>query len=122
MIVDISDTGNIFNDQEVMRYDVIIGTKALETIRTYFVTNDFNIVNSSSLNYYLYLLAGIKFNVKYLKDYPRAFVIIGNDDSEYSKWFKGIDKAKEINRLTNEFKIDPENEELKKKFEAILKN
>lgn len=85
VIVDTLQTSNYYNNEQVLRYDIIINTNENLEIPTYCLSSDFNIVNEKSFNSYYYPKSGVKFNVKYLQNYPRAFVIIVNNDSEYSK-------------------------------------
>lgn len=80
-----NQTSNLYNDQPVWRYDVTLKSGNEEPISTYFLTSDFNIIHKESFNEYRYPSKGIRFNVWYLKKYPKAFVIIANDDSEYAK-------------------------------------
>jgi hypothetical protein len=120
IIVDISQTSNMYNEQPVLRYNVIIKSADSKIYSTYFFSNDFNVSPSESWNSYAYPPAGKKFNVWYLKEKPRVFVIIANDDSEYCKWLNKIKIAKEINKLRYKLKMDQENIELKKQLESLL--
>ncbi|EKQ57646.1 MULTISPECIES: hypothetical protein [unclassified Clostridium] len=88
VVEDISQTSNLYNDEPVLRYNVNIKQNNNDTISTYCLTSDFNIAHTDSLNEYSFPQPGIKFNVRFIKEYPRAFVIIANDDSEYSKTLK----------------------------------
>ncbi|MFT8350672.1 hypothetical protein [Clostridium saccharoperbutylacetonicum] len=85
VIVDTVQTSNYYNNEQVLRYDIIINTNENLEIPTYCLSSDFNIFNETSFNSYYYPKSGVKFNIKYLQDYPRAFLIIVNNDSEYSK-------------------------------------
>ncbi|MDS0527410.1 hypothetical protein NNC19_17095 [Clostridium sp. SHJSY1] len=87
IVVSSNETSDLYNDQPVWRYDVMLKSGNEEPISTYFLTSDFNIIHKESFNEYRYPSKGIRFNVWYLKKYPKAFVIIANDDSEYAKSF-----------------------------------
>ncbi|MHC1684073.1 MAG: hypothetical protein AB6733_14150 [Clostridiaceae bacterium] len=121
MVVDISDTSSTYNDETVRKYDVMIKPDSGETTSTYFLSSDFNIIHQKSFNEYYYPQTGIKFNLYYLKEYPKAFVIIANDDSEYCKWLQSIEDAKEISKLQNQLRMDPENTEIKARLDELLK-
>lgn len=121
MVVDISRTSDLYNDAPVFRYNVMIKSNAEEVVSTYFLTYDFNIVHKESFNKYNYPQIGVKFNVKFLKEYPKAFVIIADDNSDYSKALKRSKDSKEIASLKNQLKIDPNNPDIIKKLDEILK-
>lgn len=97
-VVDITQTSDLYNDQPVLCYDVMIKANDQQPVSTYCLTSDFNISHPESWNEYFYPETGISFNVWFLKGYPRAFVIIGNDDSDYARTLQREKKAKEINR------------------------
>lgn len=84
VVINRSETSIIYNEERVWRYNVLLKGGS-EEIFTYFLTDEFNIIHKNSFNKYYYPTEGIKFNVYYLKKYPKAFVIIANDDSDYSK-------------------------------------
>lgn len=121
MVVASNQTSDLYNDQYVWRYDVMLKSGNEEPISTYFLTSDFNIIHTESLNEYHYPTEGIRFNVWYLKKYPKAFVIIADDDSEYAKILRQDKASKEINRLKNQLKMDPQNTELNKKIDMLEK-
>jgi hypothetical protein len=119
MVVAGSQTSDIYNDQPVWRYDVMIKSGNEEPVSTYFLTSDFNIVHTESFNEYYYPAEGTRFNVWFLNKYPRAFVIIADDNSEYAKSLQRAKVIKEINRLKNQLKMDPKNAELSKKINML---
>ncbi|HWR40505.1 MAG TPA: hypothetical protein VN611_13485 [Patescibacteria group bacterium] len=116
MMVDISPTADSYNDQVVLRYDVMIQSPNRQPLSTHCLSSDFNIVHPESSNHYVYPGTGVKFNVWFLPEYPRAFTIIANDDSAYSQGLRRGKEAKEINRLTNQLKMDPQNTDLIEKL------
>lgn len=81
-VVDIIQTPNSFNYEPVLRYNVIINQNDKDMISTYCLTSDFNIDYTDSSNKPFSPEPGVKFNVKYIKNYPRAFVIIPKDTSD----------------------------------------
>lgn len=115
MVVAIDQTSDLYNDQPVWQYDVMLKSGNEAPVSTYFLTSDFNIIHTDSFNEYYYPSEGVKFNVLYLKKYPKAFVIIADDDSEYAKSLRQDKRNQEINRLKNQLKMDPENVDLSKK-------
>lgn len=120
IIVDNSPTSNQYNNRTVYRYNVMIKpTNYSNVISTYFLSSDFNIIHNDSLNQYYYPSTGIKFNVKYIKAYPKAFVIIANDDSDYAKQLKINKYSTEKSTIENQLKMDPENSVLKEKLEEL---
>ncbi|MBD7910612.1 NHL repeat-containing protein [Clostridium cibarium] len=120
MIVDNSKTSNQYNNESVYRYNVMIKpANDINTISTYFLSSDFNIIHNDSSNKYSYPSTGIKFNVKYIKSYPKAFVIIANDDSDYSKQLQLNKYSSEKSSIENQLKMDPENSDLKEKLEEL---
>lgn len=121
MVVSSSRTSDQYNNQTVYRYDVMIKPNSDDSnvVSTYFLSSDFNIVHKDSFNEYHYPSTGVKFNVKYIKNYPRAFVIIANDDSEYSKNLRVSKYSDEKSTIENQLKMDPENSDLKKKLDDI---
>lgn len=119
MVVASKQTSDLYNDQPVWRYDVMIKSGNEKPVSTYFLTSDFNIIHTDSFNEYRYPSEGTRFNVLYLKRYPKAFVIIADDDSEYAKNLRQYKRSEEINRLKNQLKMDPQNIELSKKIDML---
>jgi hypothetical protein len=120
MVVAISETSNIYNDQPVMKYEVMLKSDKQKPVTTYFLSDDFNIIHQKSWNEYVYPSPGIRFNVYYLKQYPRAFVIIANDDSDYARSLECYKDVEEISRLQNQLKMDPDNAEIKEKLNKMI--
>jgi|GEM_PF-5190971 len=120
MIVDNLPTSDQYNNEIVYRYNVMIKpANDSNAISTYFLSSDFNIIHNDSLNRYYYPSTGVKFNVKYIKAYPKAFVIIANDDSEYSKQLQINKYSSEKSKIENQLKMDPRNPDLKEKLEEL---
>lgn len=122
MIVDNLPTSDQYNNETVYRYNVMIKpTNDNNVISTYFLSSDFNIVHNDSLNKYSYPSTGVKFNVKYIQAYPKAFVIIANDDSDYAKQLQISKYSSEKAKIENQLKMDPDNADLKEKLEELNK-
>ncbi|OOM57625.1 SMP-30/gluconolaconase/LRE-like region [Clostridium beijerinckii] len=120
MILDNSPTSDQYNNERVYRYNVMIKPdNDSNAISTYFLSSDFNIVHNDSLNRYYYPSTGVKFNVKYIKAYPKAFVIIANDDSEYGRQLQINKYSSEKSKIENQLKMDPENPDLKEKLKEL---
>lgn len=120
IILDNSKTSDQYNNAAVYRYNVMIKpTDDSNVISTYFLSSDFNIIHNDSFNEYHYPSTGVKFNVKYIKAYPKAFVIIANDDSDYSKQLQLNKYSSEKSKIENQLKMDPENSDLKEKLEEL---
>lgn len=81
-------TGDIYNNQRVYGYDVLIHTAAGGIVQTRFEEDDFNVYPSS--NDIDYPDVSDLFNVRYLPGYPSDFVIVTNDDSP---WALSLQKA-----------------------------
>jgi hypothetical protein len=120
MVVAIDNTSSTYNDQPVMKYEVMLKSDNQKPVSTYFLSSDFNIVHQKSWNEYVYPSTGIRFNVYYLKGYPRAFVIIADDGSDYAKGLESDQDLEEISRLQNQLKMDPDNDDIRNKLNNLL--
>lgn len=121
MVVKTTQTANQYNDQPVMRCDVMLKPQNAPAVLTHFMTWDFNVVHTGSWNGCTYPWEGVKFNVRYLPEYPRAFVIIANDHSEYSEQLRANKLAEEISSLQYQLKMDPQNAQVKAKLEELMR-
>ena len=77
------NTGNSYNDRQVMGHNVLIKTADTQTVETSFEDDDFNVYPPANGVYYPQ--DGDIFNVSYIKSYPRDFIIISNDDSPWAR-------------------------------------
>ena len=74
VIVSSRQTGNIYNNRPVQRYTVMLQKTDGERIETQFNSSDFNIYPSR--DEVRYPAVGQPFEVRYLANQPRAFVIL----------------------------------------------
>lgn len=80
-IVNIVQTPYSFNDESILRYNVMINSNNdNDKVSTYCLTSDFNITYRNSINKSFSPQPGAKLNVKFIKNYPRAFIIIADND------------------------------------------
>ena len=122
IIVAQTNTSKLYNESPVQRYDVMIkgtGPNA-KPVSTFCESWDFNITPQPHPDGYSWPAQGKQFNVRYLTEYPRAFVIISNDNSEYSSGLKCDHNAKEIYRLRSQLKMDPDNRGYKRALANLL--
>jgi uncharacterized membrane protein YwzB len=78
-------TSTIYNNRNVIGYNVQIKTADGTIVETSFEDDDFNEVPAA--NAFVAPSPGDKFNVRYLPSFPQDFVIITNDDSP---WARGL--------------------------------
>jgi hypothetical protein len=113
-------TNNLHNEEPVIRYDVVYKTADGKNVETYFESWDFNIYPSA--NTVRYPGVGETFRIAYLPSYPKAFLILTDDASEYSDAKEcGILLAEiETARLKADF--DPDNTEYRTAVETAVKH
>jgi hypothetical protein len=75
-------TGDVYNDHNVRRYDVLIKKADGSVVEAGFEDDDFNVYPSH--NETIYPGEGDQFNVRYLERFPQDFVILGEDDSPWA--------------------------------------
>lgn len=113
--VSIRQTNNQYNDYWIMEYSVIIETKEKEKIETTFEDADFNLYPEPAQGY-VYPVVGEKFSVKYLSSNPKAFVIITDDESPYSKRIKCDFLKTKYNEAYQKFKFDSTNSKYREQY------
>jgi hypothetical protein len=72
-------TGVLYNEQRVYRHSVLIRDAGGRTVETSFEDDDFNVYPSHNATQYPG--QGDQFNVRYLRTFPRTFVILGDDSA-----------------------------------------
>jgi hypothetical protein len=82
-VTKVEATSSLMNEQRVMRHYVIYKTADGKNIETYFETWDFNVYPSA--NSVTYPAQGQSFRVAYLPSFPTAFIILTEEDSDYSR-------------------------------------
>jgi hypothetical protein len=113
--VSIRQTNSQYNDYWIMEYTIIIETKEKEKIETTFEDADFNLYPEPAQGY-AYPVVGEKFSVKYLSSNPKAFVIITDDDSPYSKRIKCDYLKTKFNEAYRKFKFDSTNSKYREQY------
>lgn len=101
-----------------MEYSVILETKDGEKIEATFRDDDFNLYPKPKQGY-VYPAIGEKFSVRYLDNYPKAFTIRTNDNSEYAVRLKCDFLKSELVIARNKFQADSQNEKFKTKVTEI---
>lgn len=100
-------TNNRFNEEPVDRYNVIYRTASGENIETYFESWDFNIYPSA--NSVRYPTTGQTFSVAYLPQFPRAYIILTDESSEYTSSVECGEILRKILEKKNKFEFEPKN-------------
>lgn len=121
IVINTEETSKNFNGKVDIKYNVVINGSDFKHYSTYCLTSDSNIVPTSLNNKYFFPTGGVKFNVKYIKKYPRAFVIISDDQSEYSKSLRALNNAEAIQKIRNKLKMNPNDSSLKDKLNQLIK-
>jgi len=113
-VVSIESTSALYNDQPVMRYQVMIRPlQGGAVAQTHFDTSSFNITPQPTEDGYVYPAPGSQFNVRYLPDFPFAFVILSDDDSPYSRGLRCQRSMEVQSKLSKQLAFDPQNAEFK---------
>jgi len=76
-------TGDVYNNHNVRRYDVLIKKADGSVVEAQFEDDDFNVYPSH--NETIYPGEGDQFNVRYLEHFPQDFVILGEDGSPWAR-------------------------------------
>ncbi|WP_422858305.1 hypothetical protein ACOKFD_12965 [Flagellimonas sp. S174] len=121
MMVDRENTGNLYNEQPIIRYEMLIKAENGEMVETSFESNDFNLYPKpdGSFNY---PLNGETFNVRYLDKNPEAFVIVTDDNSRYSKQSKCEKMLRELKNSRNKRGFDIDNASFKENYRKAIAN
>jgi hypothetical protein len=75
-------TGDVYNNHDVRRYDVLVKKADGAVVHVGFEDDDFNVYPSHKET--IYPGAGDQFNVRYLQRFPQDFVILREDDSPWA--------------------------------------
>lgn len=84
-VVSQRETGDIYNDEPVIGYNVLLETADGQMVETSFESWDFNLYPRPEGGRYNYPEPGVEFAVKYLPQNPNRFVILSDKPSEYSE-------------------------------------
>lgn len=109
-VVAVEQTSSLYNDQPVMRHEVMIRPQSGgEVLHTYFETDEFNVSPQPTDDGYIYPQVGMQFNVRYLSQFPRALVILSDDDSPYSRGLRCQRYRAVASKLSLQMQFDPSN-------------
>ncbi len=113
--VKIRQTNNQYNDYWIMEHSMVLETKEGSKYETTFEDSDFNIYPKPKQGY-VYPHTGEKYSIKYLRSNPKAFVIISNDGSQYSKRIQCENLIETLNEALQKYKFDSLNSSYKDKY------
>jgi hypothetical protein len=113
--VSTKQTNNQYNNHWIYEHTIILETKDGIKYETTFEDSDFNIFPEPE-NGYVYPAVGEKFSVKYLKNSPKAFVIISDDDSPYAKKIRCSNLREVYDEAKQKLKYDSLNSGYKEKY------
>ena len=113
--VSIKQTNNQYNNHWVNEHTIILETNDGGKYETTFEDSDFNIFPEPK-NGYVYPAVGEKFSVKYLKNNPKAFVIISDDDSPYAKKIRCSNLREVYDEAKQKLKYDSLNSGYREKY------
>lgn len=121
VVTHIEGINEIYNDRQVMRYDVLIKTKNDQTIETSFKSSDFNIYPRPE-NGFSYPQVGVEFTAKYLPKDPRQFIILLNEESDYVEQLECNDLLVEVGTAQQKMNFDKANQTFKENYEKLWKS
>ncbi|WP_055395541.1 hypothetical protein [Flagellimonas eckloniae] len=115
IVVEKKETGDMYNQEPVIRYVTLVKTEKEETVQTAFDSDHFNLYPElDGTNYYPDV--GISFTVKHLKRNPKVFVIITNDDSPYGTNLGCSDVLKILKAAKSKLDFNPDDEAFKNQY------
>ncbi len=109
-------TNNLHNRQRVMRYHVVYKTKDGRKVETHFDSWDFNVYPSA--NTVRYPQVGDAFRVAYLPSFPNTFLILTDEDSEFTRKSRCKDLLQELDFQRRLVNFDPSDPDSKKTYDA----
>ena len=118
-VINEANTGDMYNEEPVLKYTVLIKTKSGETFETSFESLDFNIY--PELENVDYPSLGVTFHVKYMENNPDVFIIVSNDDSPYALQMHCSKLLLQVNTAKSKYNFDPSNQSYKKDYKDALK-
>nr|WP_299071297.1 hypothetical protein [uncultured Allomuricauda sp.] len=116
IVVEKKETGDMYNQEPVIRYVTLVKTDKGETVQTAFDSDYFNLYPDSD-NTNRYPDVGLPFTVKHLKRNPKVFVIVTDDDSPYGTNLGCSDLRKKLKAAKSKLDFNPNNEEFKKEYQ-----
>jgi hypothetical protein len=100
------DTGNLYNEQKVMGYHMLVNTADNRVMETSFEEDDFNVYPPH--NSVRYPGVGDHFNVQYLKAFPQDFIIVSDDDSPWAVHLRCSDLGDRMAQAAAKYDFAPE--------------
>ncbi|WP_435624140.1 hypothetical protein [Flagellimonas sp.] len=119
VIIERNATDDLYNEEPILQYKLLIKTKTGETLETSFKSHDFNLYPDSA-GVFDYPANGVAFNVRYLNKKPSAFIIITDDNSKYAKQLQCAEKLKMLNKAKSKHDFEPANPDYKKEYEKAI--
>jgi hypothetical protein len=117
-VTSIEATNSYLNKSRVMRHNVIFKTVEGQNYETYFETWDFNIYPSA--NSTTYPGQGAAFRVAYLPSFPSAFLILTEENSDFTKAKTCSEAQKEFDAARVKFEFDPQEPNYSREFRSAL--
>ncbi len=100
-------TADVYNNQDVQGYNVLIGTADGKVVETGFETDDFNVYPSRNAT--TYPDVGDVFTVRYLPNAPKTFVIVADDDSPWAQRLRCDALSQAVSDAANKMNFVPDN-------------
>jgi hypothetical protein len=112
------NTGTRYNGHNVIGYNVLIKTAEGGVVETGFQDDDFNIYPPK--NRVVYPGINNKFNVYYLRWFPKDFIIIDNDDSSWAVSLRCADLKRNLRQASAKYDFDRNNEVYRSDYIATI--
>ncbi len=117
VVVDVERTNTTYNEEPVMRYNTLIRKQDGTSFETSFTSMDFNTYPNSFKGFRI-PPPGVEFKVKYVPGAESNFVIMAEEDSQFSNTSRCNDLLMKIGTTQNKLKFDETNENYKKELET----
>ncbi len=85
MVIGHQTTNNLYNEEPVLRYGVVLKPEKGEPVETWFESWDFNLYPAPANGRYEYPQDGGGFAARFMPKNPKRFVILTNQPSAYSQ-------------------------------------
>lgn len=115
IVIEKNETGDMYNQEPVIRYEALIKTTKGKTVQTSFDSDDFNLYPDSD-NASRYPEVGLPFTVKHLEENPKVFIIVTDDDSSYGANLRCADLLKNLKAAKSKLDFNPDDDAFKKQY------
>nr|WP_299171255.1 hypothetical protein [uncultured Allomuricauda sp.] len=115
IVIEKEETGDMYNQEPVYRYETLIKTSNEETVQTSFDSDHFNLYPDSD-NTNRYPEVGLSFTVKHLEGNPKVFIIVTDDDSSYGANLRCADLLKNLKATKSKLDFNPDHDAFKKQY------